>query len=131
MREIKFKAIELDELTGRKTTHYYGIGGKPQLLGGNRGWLAEDLQFTGLKDRNGKEIYESDIVRVYDPRTSKWNEPSEHTSRVVFENACFIAMDTNGNIQPLSQILQWKEYRKIEIIGNIYETPDLIKGMNR
>lgn len=62
MKEIKFKALERDDLTGRITAHYYGIGGKPQLLGGNRSWLAEDLQYIGIKDTNRQEIYEGDYI---------------------------------------------------------------------
>jgi len=65
------------------------------------------LQYTGLKDKNGVEIYEGDIL------TS-----CAFTYPVFFENGCFVWDDmpllANGF--------------RLEIIGNIYENPQLIKN---
>lgn len=76
----------------------------------------ELLQFTGLKDKNGKEIYEGDIVRsIYGIGFIEFRDgvfimhvPKDH-SRVNDWFAC-----------------DWNQ-RSIEVIGNIYENPELVK----
>jgi len=67
------------------------------------------MQYTGLKDNNGKEIYEGDIV--------KWGKIIE---KVEMKDGCW-SMD--GWI--LGTIV---EEFNLEVIGNIYENPELIKG---
>jgi uncharacterized phage protein (TIGR01671 family) len=71
------------------------------------------MQFTGLYDVNGKEIYEGDIIKhryfsMKGVAEVYWNE----------QEACFLALEPNGArviLRPNS-----------EIIGNIYENPELI-----
>ena len=81
-------------------------------------------QFTGLHDKNGKETYEDDILRVYDREryfniVVKWSE----------ETMAFMACDCNGNQSPLSWFSNLiSPMYEIEIIGNIYDNPELLKG---
>lgn len=70
----------------------------------------ELLQSTGLKDKNGTEIYEGDIVECY----------TEGLSTVEFEHGCF-GLLCNGYFEGFVNVLG-----KIEIVGNIYEHPHLL-----
>lgn len=70
------------------------------------------LQFTGLKDKNGKEIYEGDVVRVL-------GEPNYY--EVQWDDGAFV-LDWYS-----SKSLLWS--LTVEIISNIYENPELIKSL--
>lgn len=73
-------------------------------------------QFTGLLDKNGKEIWEDDIVKLHDHPTGI----DDCTTSVVFMRGSFVA-EYNGIL--LSDYgTAWTE-----VIGNIYENPDLLK----
>jgi uncharacterized phage protein (TIGR01671 family) len=75
-------------------------------------------QYTGLKDKNGKEIYEGDIVKC-DPL---WSNGLVFDDVVRFEQGMFgVTLKQHGNEQlKLTSMV-------VEIIGNIYETPNKFK----
>lgn len=71
------------------------------------------MQYTGLKDKNGKEIYEGDILSMH---------RGQYNSQVIWDTDGYVA-DHIGNGGSES-ITTWIE--DCEIVGNIYENPELL-----
>jgi uncharacterized phage protein (TIGR01671 family) len=136
MREIKFRAKRVDNgewvygyyesnpLTGKshifsfdnECSYVYEV--KPETVG----------QFTGLLDKQGREIYEGDIVKICVPNTAVDEEEMDNfkliTVEIYFENGSFWFQGegcTDCN---------WHFYNagEREVIGNIYENPELLTG---
>jgi uncharacterized phage protein (TIGR01671 family) len=98
---------------GSDLSHYEYAKVKPETIG----------QYTGIKDKNGKEIYEGDVV-LYPNKTCD-NSTYKDTYFVIYTAPLFKLKTIKSHI--------WKEGAEIylndnvEVIGNIYENPELLK----
>ncbi|MFA5166572.1 MAG: YopX family protein [Candidatus Paceibacterota bacterium] len=130
MREIKFRAYDRKEKKMIPSVGFYDsdcgriLVEESYMLGGGETYNFYDfdvntqqnrfelMQYTGLKDSTGKEIYEGDIVEYE-------SEDDGYTSKgmVAFNEGCF---DVNNSIE------LYLAYRQCSVIGNIYENPELI-----
>ena len=81
------------------------------------------VQYTGLKDKNGKEIYEGDIVEY---KTKFYDRLKEHKTIIKWEDD----LEHNGFGEPFAMGYIFRGF-DIEIIGNIYENPELIKRVEK
>lgn len=78
----------------------------------------ELMQYTGLKDKNGKEIYEGDIVKIDCP-TMKMTGEIKYSEM----SAMFYIYDV---IEDIEETL-WYQKEEYEVIGNIYKNPELLE----
>lgn len=83
----------------------------------------ELLQYTGLKDKNGVEIYEGDIIRYFSEVMSK----KEWICSVEVIGATFAVRTGKKSYMDGSFLNRLSKDEKLEIIGNIYENPELLE----
>lgn len=88
-------------------------------------------QYTGLTDKNGRKIFEGDIVKTHYANAQK----SEYIEQVVFHNGKFCAYFSNQLCKQWANLYDGTEHLpqdksvymdSVEVIGNIYDNPELI-----
>ena len=123
MREIKFRAWDKENEKMMKVSSL-SLENKEIAVKENRTYHffrmqnLELMQYTGLKDKNGKEIYEGDILFFRD-------ENMKYI--VVWQDAAFIIKSIE--IRKYSEKMCWLDDTEIccEIVGNIYENKKLLE----
>lgn len=149
MREIKFRAwvpeaesfIFTDDLTGI-------LDNQTILLWGCGDWSKHKVecvqQFTGLRDVNGKEIYEGDILLLHQFLFDGHEFENELIGEVVYDQeTCSFALRNIRNAD-VKKYMGYREHEdcgnipifnfyglheeSFEKLGNIYENPELLEG---
>jgi len=131
-REIKFRAWDKLKHKMMETSYfdmwYYTIAENDE-TGRSRACECKDqqdycranleiMQFTGLKDTDGKEIYEGDILYTSDLYRKHFVVGYSGRSFELYDNKDGVVFDPNND---------WSEY---EVVGNIYENPELLEKKN-
>lgn len=136
MREIKFRAWDsaLKEILPNVQNHI----GNGEWAFGNM--LNDDrysvMQYTGLTDKNRKEIYEGDIVKVLmtdwasksdsDPRTiEEYLDDKSELYVIAFHRTEFSMLFKGDEDYP--HYMRWGTHGFIKVIGNIYENPEALE----
>lgn len=117
-REIKFRAWDKTRKTMLRVELWDFNKGVDNVDKDGKGYYTENfenleiMQFTGLLDKLGKEIFEGDIVKY------KTEDNHEFAEEVVFENGAFY---------PISEDCYEDQTEDFEVIGNIYENANLLQ----
>lgn len=118
MREIKFRAWDCIQ---EKSLPVEKINFRNQYISLDEGdnsitdtfEMFQLMQYTGLKDKNGKEIYEGDIVTCSNGMAYQY--------KVIFSFGCFEGYDkASGFTKKLCDM------KDLKVIGNTYENPELL-----
>lgn len=117
VREIEFRVWNYDGYISLSEAMYKTeIVGVQMPKGSNMESFFDDViieQFTGLKDKNGKKIFEGDILR----------EGNDNFSVLWYENMCGFSLKHDHQT---IQYPGWNRGKQMEIIGNIHENPELL-----
>lgn len=135
MREIKFRAcdkerglVDVDALfQNLKIAKLYNDDHHPYMRFFDEIKL---MQYTGLKDKNGVEIFEGDVVRGRQTFTTAPTTPSEVVAVVEYSerNTNFCLNGGSGRHDQFTSCLSLGgSIYQYEVIGNIYENPELLK----
>lgn len=124
MEELKVRAKLLDEWVEGYFCVYCGV---PQILVDESSWEPiDDIKtvgrYTGLCDKNGKKIFEGDIVQGYKTEFTppkKYRKPFVATMKTSLPNA---VEEYYSPFEHFTEKVKW------EIIGNIHDNPELLKG---
>ena len=116
--ELKFRHFDLHYKEMLYSDRHYSS--LEAYFGDQSGARSDDMQFTGLKDKNCAEIYAGDIVNHNGIGVGHIDYNDKHAAyKIVFK----------GTTRKWLIDMIEREIREIEVIGNIYENPELIKPL--
>jgi uncharacterized phage protein (TIGR01671 family) len=131
-REVKFRARNANVPPCWIYGYFVNVRGECKIINNNGEFkviAGSEKQFTGLKDKNGREIYEGDIVKFKNSIgqvvwRKEWTGFEIQTIRPkkMFSDEFYFCEDY------IERNFEWNE---LEIIGNTYENPDLLKEGER
>ena len=116
MREIKFR----QRVKG--TFHYWGFL-TPDSFIGPVNPFDPSQQYTGLKDKNGKEIYEGDICTYSDVADFPKGRTIKGQVNYIGNRCALMLQDIMENSRGGHYLTLWDWAENIEVIGNLYENP--------
>jgi uncharacterized phage protein (TIGR01671 family) len=114
-REIKFRAKFRHVLNGEEVWQYIGVN--QHLTMPSYVQVTEWEQYTGLKDKNGVEIFEGDIITHYNGMVSHFTK-----EQVIYWEGSFAAFQ-NANMA----LVNFNTPMYVSVEGNIHENKDLLK----
>ncbi|MHA6745870.1 YopX family protein [Bacillus subtilis] len=107
-KRIKSMGVDPGSYISNKTGVPFAYRVRPETVG----------QFIGLKDKNGREIYEGDSI-LYDRNIAPSIDSRKYV--VKWEDSKFVLANPSETIDDFTSDI-------IEVIGNIYEIPELLEG---
>ena len=113
MREIKFRAWDAE---AREMLGPFASGCELAGDGFDSEWIL--MQYTGLKDKNGREIYEGDIL----------NDGGRLNNEVIYEAPCFDLNGYDNGDYYVGGCPNFHDWDSMIVLGNIHENPELLNA---